>query len=1004
MSIKSNGRNSFVRRHPRTYSRASTTPSEDSDSEDDEKERRKYISLKGGQSFLWSAQKYGEHWDLEQGQGQIYDDDLLHAESNIILKTQFERCGSGRHSFKHLRNLTSFQLDNIDLNNDFEYGFNPNRPRGSKANNSVLLRPMSFFSPQTERKKEKLSKSFSDANNFYSSDTSRFSSSKTLVSFAQNDFEAQLERDVLLLRSQPCNLKFQGCKGKLDQSELAADLASARRQRFVRRHLSFDLKPGERWKKTLSLDSGLATDSSFKSLKAKHIFKQTIDEAKSEELLESETNKQALKDSHRTCKSVEFLDKISTDIPVEDHLQLHSPSDTIVPDSTETLTSETISKVLPPPDLECKAIDNEILLVSSEKDESNKIIEKTKRKGSIPHILSAFKLPNRRTFRKLIRKKVPETVTPVKVSHEIEILSDTSATQSTFNEVDEVDARTCAFIEKNKVVVGESFNTFSKVGESPSNIQSISSYSLPKVDEDKESFEFDLSLERRSKSSCSISFGQSKQQIKNQNDISMLHRRMSDTAISWDEKTSVGCSPGKRFVRRLFAPVVCGISSPDRFEVLNDSLQSLNSYDSSSLASENDISYPHLFDFASLDLVDELTLIDKELLIRIPWEELDNCGWMSPDKFLLAPNIMKMVQFFNRMAMLVTTNILLEETTYRRAKIIRKAIKLACRCRYTKNYNSLKAILSGLQCTPIFRLKNTWKQVPSRYRRLFRELSELMSEGNNFSIYRQEISQTLRNPPCIPFLGNFLTQVAHTHAFLAVQQKYKSPTSSNTDKHRQLSCNSQKSESDETGEISDLTSVIHLEVLESTDHASISSSSSTSSHTRNGSNDSGVVLNLNRLSVTSDDIVPSPIESGLNSPDDDNKTAEEVFKVNKSTEVLHIKESKHSKEKCSPSKFHSKHSNSRLHKTKDSKNINSVELRNKQFADIANIINSKPIEPLNSNELYECELEFWHYQISAVQYNIIPKSFIRRYLMDSPFNTEEDNYKLSLRREPPVQR
>ena len=28
----------------------------------------------------------------------------------------------------------------------------------------------------------------------------------------------------------------------------------------------------------------------------------------------------------------------------------------------------------------------------------------------------------------------------------------------------------------------------------------------------------------------------------------------------------------------------------------------------------------------------EITLIDKELFIRIPWPELANCGWMTKDK------------------------------------------------------------------------------------------------------------------------------------------------------------------------------------------------------------------------------------------------------------------------------------------------------------------------------------------------------------------------------------
>ena len=49
--------------------------------------------------------------------------------------------------------------------------------------------------------------------------------------------------------------------------------------------------------------------------------------------------------------------------------------------------------------------------------------------------------------------------------------------------------------------------------------------------------------------------------------------------------------------------------------------------------------------------------------------------------------------------------------------LLSSTFQLALKFRCQKNFNSLKAVLGGLQCTPIFRLKQTWKQVPSRYRR-----------------------------------------------------------------------------------------------------------------------------------------------------------------------------------------------------------------------------------------------------------------------------------------------
>ena len=47
------------------------------------------------------------------------------------------------------------------------------------------------------------------------------------------------------------------------------------------------------------------------------------------------------------------------------------------------------------------------------------------------------------------------------------------------------------------------------------------------------------------------------------------------------------------------------------------------------------------------------------------------------------------------------------------------------------------------------------------------------------------------------------------------------------------------------------------------------------------------------------------------------------------------------------------------------------------------------------------EYEFWKYQIAAIQYDYVSRIHIRKFLLSATFNTEEDNYRLSLVREPP---
>ena len=65
--------------------------------------------------------------------------------------------------------------------------------------------------------------------------------------------------------------------------------------------------------------------------------------------------------------------------------------------------------------------------------------------------------------------------------------------------------------------------------------------------------------------------------------------------------------------------------------------QSSESYSSlvscgSDISTEADLLSQKLTDFDVQEIAEELSLIDKELLIRITWQELATCGWMSINK------------------------------------------------------------------------------------------------------------------------------------------------------------------------------------------------------------------------------------------------------------------------------------------------------------------------------------------------------------------------------------
>ncbi|XP_014728737.1 PREDICTED: ral guanine nucleotide dissociation stimulator isoform X1 [Sturnus vulgaris] len=181
--------------------------------------------------------------------------------------------------------------------------------------------------------------------------------------------------------------------------------------------------------------------------------------------------------------------------------------------------------------------------------------------------------------------------------------------------------------------------------------------------------------------------------------------------------------------------------------------------------------------------------IFQELFKKVVPYHCLGCIWSQRDKKgkeHLAPTIRATVSQFNSVANCVIATCLGDRSLkpQQRAKVVERWIEVARECRILKNFSSLRAILSALQCNAVHRLKKTWDEVLRESFRTFHELSEIFSDENNHSLSRELLIKegtskfaTLEINPkraqkrqqqqremgvmqgTIPYLGTFLTDL-----------------------------------------------------------------------------------------------------------------------------------------------------------------------------------------------------------------------------------------------------
>ncbi|KAG0217118.1 hypothetical protein BGX31_000348, partial [Mortierella sp. GBA43] len=164
-------------------------------------------------------------------------------------------------------------------------------------------------------------------------------------------------------------------------------------------------------------------------------------------------------------------------------------------------------------------------------------------------------------------------------------------------------------------------------------------------------------------------------------------------------------------------------------------------------------------DIDPLEFARQLTIMEANCYNRIKPVECLAKAWTSEDPTIAAKaiNIKKMIETSNLYSNWINEVVMNEKDVKKRAAIIKQVIVIGEKLRQLNNFSMLSATTAALAHCAVHRLKRTWELVPARSMNSLTTLQAVTNSAKSWSEYRQELHSA--NPPCVPFLGVYLTDL-----------------------------------------------------------------------------------------------------------------------------------------------------------------------------------------------------------------------------------------------------
>lgn len=167
-----------------------------------------------------------------------------------------------------------------------------------------------------------------------------------------------------------------------------------------------------------------------------------------------------------------------------------------------------------------------------------------------------------------------------------------------------------------------------------------------------------------------------------------------------------------------------------------------------------------IIDWKTEEIGDKLMNVSINLLDKITRKELYRGIFLKKDKNTTSPNVIECINNFNKLTSFIIEDVISFNSPRDRSKVYEKWVQVADYCRINKDYNDCIAIYSALNNYIITGLKLTMKDVKSKTKYLFEQISNFCACEGNYKNIRDDMNNCdNKGQTFIPYLGMLMRDI-----------------------------------------------------------------------------------------------------------------------------------------------------------------------------------------------------------------------------------------------------